>query len=558
MSTLRNFQRFLSLTVVAGFACLAPAQTANAADENIPHLRKQGTATQLIVDGKPFLVLGGELGNSTSSSPDNMLPIWPRLARMNLNTVLAAVSWELIEPKEGQYDFWCVDGLIRDARANNLRLVFLWFGSWKNGLSSYPPMWVKTNPQRFPWVKNAQGATVDILSTFGENTAAADAKAFGALLKHLKEVDEKHTVLFIQVENEVGVRGDSRDRCPAANTAFAAPVPRELMDYINSHRENLLPQLRQRLTAAGNKAAGTWTEVFGSGMATDETFMAWQYARYLNKVAAAGKAEYPIPLYANCWLEQGGNPGNWPSGGPVSYLLDIWQAGAPAVDFLAPDIYAGNFAERCMLYNRNGNPLFIPEATTGNGYNALYVFGKHDAIGFSPFGIERGAGGRGGAAPAAGPDTSPLAQSYLALAGLAPAILENQGKGTTFSWMLGAGSLDANAQQQQGKVGDFTFTAKRGANAAAGGGGRGGAGGGTATGLIIPVAADEFYILHSGSDITFAPTAGGTAVISFIEEGSYVDGKWTAKPRINGNDPAAGTLLATAFRNLHLKLTAKP
>src|SRR5450432_1566223 len=269
-----------------------------------PHLRKQASATQLIVNGKPFLALAGELHNSSSSSLEYMKPIWIRLQRMNLNTVVAPISWELVEPEEGKFDFALVDGLIRDARASNMKLVFLWFGSWKNGLSSYPPIWVKSDPQRFPLARDSKDTQLDILSTYGEQTATADGKALAALMKRIKEIDaEQQTVIAIQVENEVGMRGDSRDRSPPADKAFNEPVPAELLQGLTERGDAVVPELRDRWKAAGGKTSGTWTEVFGEGMATDEIFMAWSYARYVGKVAAAGKAEYPIPMYANAWLD---------------------------------------------------------------------------------------------------------------------------------------------------------------------------------------------------------------------------------------------------------------
>ena len=139
--------RLLYLPLLHAFAAQARAASI---PHSIPHLEKRGAVTQLIVDDKPFLALAGELHNSSSSSRQYMRPIWPRLARMNLNTVLAVVTWELIEPEEGKFDFTLVDGMIEDARRFNMRLVFLWFGSWKNGESSYPPYWVKTDGKRFP------------------------------------------------------------------------------------------------------------------------------------------------------------------------------------------------------------------------------------------------------------------------------------------------------------------------------------------------------------------------------------------------------------------------
>ena len=294
----------------------SPAPTASASD--IPHLRKQGTATQLIVDGKPFLALAGELCNNSATSVEYMKPIWPKIVEAKLNTVLAGVSWAQIEPQEGKFDFSVLDGIIRDARSHNLRLVLLWFGTWKNGLSSYPPDWVKKDFERFPRAqivgddtlarvrrerrsRASRRVSIELLSPFGDATRDADARAFAALMRHVKAVDgQQHTVIMIQVENEVGMQGDTRDRSPAANKAFEGPVPKELMDYLQQHKDTLIPELRKVWEAAGFKTSGTWEEVFGKGRPADEIFMAWYFARYVGRVVEAGKAEYPIPMFTNC------------------------------------------------------------------------------------------------------------------------------------------------------------------------------------------------------------------------------------------------------------------
>ncbi len=357
------------------------------------------------MDGKPFLALAAELHNSSASSLEYMKPLWPKLVASHLNTVLATVSWELIEPQEGKFDFSLVDGLLQDARANDLHLVLLWFGSWKNGKSSYQPLWVKTDQARFPLACDSDGKSLPIMTTFSDANRDADAHAFAMLMRHLREVDgEKHTVLMIQVENEVGTLGDSRDRCPAANEAFAKPVPKDLMDYLVQHKDTLAPELLKGWTAHGCKTSGTWTEVFGLGKpasvqlygpdltdkkkdvywrqlnwASDEFFMAWRYSMYVNQVAAAGKAEYDIPMYVNTWLQQQGcpRPGEYPSGGPTPQVHDIWRFGAPAIDILSPDLYIEQFAETCTRYTRNGNPLFIPESKAGaqGAAQAIYAFG---------------------------------------------------------------------------------------------------------------------------------------------------------------------------------------
>src|SRR6185436_17161253 len=224
-----------------------------------PHLEKQGTTQQLIVDGRPFLVLGGELGNSSASSAEYMRPHWPRLKAMNLNTVLAPVEWDLIEPAEGRFDWTSVDGLLRDARAHDLKLVILWFGAWKNSMSTYAPSWVKRDQKRFPRVQNANGTSVEILSAFSANTRDADARAFGAFMDYLKRADgEKSTVLMVQVENEIGMLPIARERGAAADKLFAGPVPAELTRALVARGEKVEPELRDRWRKTGRKTSGTW------------------------------------------------------------------------------------------------------------------------------------------------------------------------------------------------------------------------------------------------------------------------------------------------------------
>jgi beta-galactosidase GanA len=539
----------LALIAVEGWAQTTPG---------MPSLRKQGTATQLVVDGKPFLALAGELGNNTATSIENMKPIWPKLKAANLNTALVGVSWAQIEPVEGKFDFSVIDGVIEQARQQDMHMAVIWFASWKNGFSSYPPDWVKKNFERFPLTQINKGKSIPLLSTFSAASRDADAKAFAALMRHLREVDGKiHTVVMIQVENEVGVLRDSRDRSPAANKAFAGQVPKELMDYLQKHKDTLISEFAEVWKAHGSKTAGTWEEVFGPGKPdsmelavrtlappmtqedkdaawrkltwpADEIFMAWQYARFVGKVAEAGKAEYAIPMYANAWLQQPdhGWPGTYPSGGPLPQVIDIWKAGAPAIDILAPDLYLTAYlTELCTRYTRQGNPLFIPETEGGaaGGANVLYVMAQFDAIGFSPFGIERQVNAA---------DT-PLGQTYAQIANMAPIILEHQGTGT-----MGAVRFLAENAPQKIKLGNYT------AEVSVARGRRSGPQAPTfpATAILISTAPDEFYIIGNSLLVTFAPNGPGPEQVGLgtVEEGSFVGGKWVPGRRLAGDDTEQG------------------
>jgi len=488
----------------------------------IPHLEKRGTTTQLIVDGKPFLMLAAELHNSSSSSLEYMRPIWPRLAAIPLNTVVTPLSWELIEPREGKFDFTLVDGLIQDARRNNLRLVFLWLASWKNGMSSYAPVWVKQDTDRFPRVIEKDGNPVEILSTLGKATMEADARAFAAVMHHIREVDgEAHTVLMMQVENEVGVLGDSRDRSPGANQAFEGQAPRELVNYLQQHRDDLIPEFRQRWESAGGKTSGTWTEVFGAGPETDKIFMAWNYARYVQHVAAAGKAEYPIPMYVNAWLSgPGASPGQYPSGGPLPEVTDVWKAAGTAIDIYAPDVYAPNFAEWCDRYNRGGNPMFIPETRGGSAgqANVFYAIGQRNTIGFSPFGIDSWQD-----------KDNDLGKSYEVLMQVAPIILQHEGSSEMTGFLLDkdhpAVAVEMNGYRLAVSLDDiFGMGAK------------------TGFGLIIATEPDEFLGVGSGFRVSFSPASANLphAGIGYVEEGSFSGGTWIPGRRLNGDENDQG------------------
>jgi len=500
---------------------------------DIPHLQTQGATTQLLVGNRPFLMLGGELGNSTASSLEYMRPLWPRLAQMHLNTVLVPVYWELLEPAEGRFEFTLIDSALHAARRHDLKLVFLWFGSWKNSMSCYARWWVKTDPRRFPRARSKNGEALEILTPFSDENRNADARAFTALMHHLRLVDgEENTVLMMQVENEIGMIPDARDYSESANRAFAAPVPSELLAHLQKHRASLMPELRDLWQATGFKSSGSWEQVFGTSLQTDEVFMAWHFARYAGYVTQAGKAEYPLPMYVNAALIRPNYlPGQYPSAGPLPHLMEVWRAAAPQIDFAAPDIYFQNFAEWCEKYVRSGNPLFIPEVGNNQSVaNAFYAFARHDAMGFSPFSIES----------IELPAADRIANGYDVLQQISPLILANQGKGT----MVGV-LLDSMNQKVKLRLGDYTFTARHEYSwkyAAR-----------TETepprvgGLIIALAPDEFLVAGSGIIVTFGARApdGAKAGIARIDEGRWMNGNWIPGRRLNGDQSHQG-------RHLHL------
>lgn len=469
-----------ALTIVAALLFAAPAAA------EAPHLEKRGQATQLVVDGRPFLILGGELGNSSASSREYMRDKWLRLAAMHLNTVLTPVTWEAIEPREGQFDFAGVDGLIEDARAHQMHLVLLWFGTWKNSTSSYAPAWVKRDPARFPRTKGADGRPQEIVSAHSAAARDADARAFAALMRHVRQVDgERHTVLMAQVENEMG----------------------------------FLPFAKE----GGN----------GPDLAADERAMAMAYARYAEAVAAAGKREYPLPLYANgAQGRPGVKPGDYPSGGPLAHLAKEWRQGAPSLDFIAPDIYFPNFAEIAESYVKAGNPLFVPEANRPSDphlvANALHSIGALAAIGVSPFDIDN----------AIGADAARIAGLYDALGSIAPLVLQAQAEGRIAgiaSPVSFAG--EADLAPIHATLGEAAFTATtidpwtpREAQDPASHGA-----------LLIWLGGEDYLAVGQGVTVTVEPAdRKGRLGLDWVEEGRFADGRWRPGRRLNGDQTHQG------------------
>ena len=370
-------QQFL-LALSASVLALTGAASAQAAAP-IPELVQKNGKYALMVDGAPFLVLGGQANNS--SNYEAALPkVWPAIKDMHANTLTMPVAWEQIEPVEGKFDFSFVDTLVRQARENNVRLVILWFATWKNTGPSYAPTWVKTDNKRFPRLTNKDGTTSYALSPLYDTTREADKKAYVELVKHIRAIDgDQHTVIMLQPENETGVYGAARDYSKKADALMAKPVPAELLKKYNKK-----PAIGQN----------NWNAVFGKD--ADEYFHAWSIATYIDDIVAAGDAIYPLPTYVNAALKDPLNPnhlaGAYASGGPVYSVIDVWKAAAPHIELLAPDLYtptSQSYEKTLELYARHDNALYVAESGNSPVY-ARYIFSAlgRQGIGFDPFGFD--------------------------------------------------------------------------------------------------------------------------------------------------------------------------
>ena len=369
-----------------------------------PCIAEKGNQKVLLVDGKPFIMLAGELHNSDSSSPAYMEQIWKIAEELGMNSLLLPVTWEMVEPVEGEFHFEVLDQLIDQAREYGMKIGLLWFGSFKNAECMYAPEWVKRDLERFHRGqivkgKNKAGRRVSptlpvtipytTISYLSENAMQADARAFRKMMQHVREYDEAYgTVITVQVENETGLLGNAREVSDEADAAFAGEVPQEFASYMRSHTKYMEEDIRAAVEAGAEK--GSWSEVFGA--MAEEIFSAYHVASFVEYVAKAGKDAYELPMAANCWLDKAADtPGDYPSGGPVARVHEVWDYCAPSIDVYCPDIYVPYFNKVCDRFVKSGtNPLYIPEAAT-HSYAAprmVYTVGHYHAMCYSPFGFD--------------------------------------------------------------------------------------------------------------------------------------------------------------------------
>jgi hypothetical protein len=512
------------------------ALTALAAAEPIPRIAKQDGAYRLLVNGRPFLLLGAQVRNS-SGWPSQLPDVWAQMKALHVNTVEIPVYWEQVEPRPGQFDFTNVDEIVRQARAQNFRLVLLWFATWKNGQMDYAPEWVKRDTATYRHMLNRAGQPVRVLSPHCRANLDADSKAFAAFMAHLKQTDEEpRTVIMVQVENEPGSLETVRDYSPEANQLFSGRVPDPLVQALR-------------------KKPGTWTEVFGPE--AEEAFAAYHVATYVNAVAEAGRKVYPLPLYVNVWLREEKTfmrpAENYPSGGATTNVLDLWKAVTPAIDVIAPDIYVQhyrNYQEVCAAYNRADNPLLIPE-TGGSGAFSRYLFyavGDYGTLGFAPFGVNA-------------QDTktlnerlAPMARNFELLGAAAPDLIPLQSTGKLKS-AVEEQSLTNRLLHFDG----YDVVAMFGFPPQVSYGGLFAPGTKDTTGraLIGQLGPDEFLVLGFDSLVQFRPPMGAaetTAQFLRVEEGVYENGVWKMRRLLNGDEAFFGLRLPPNGVTLRVRL----
>ncbi|HUZ59945.1 MAG TPA: DUF5597 domain-containing protein [Hanamia sp.] len=489
----------------------------------IPRLIEKNGRHALLVDGKPFFILGGQAHNS-SDWPCMLPHVWTAIGAMHANTLEVPIYWEQVEPEEGKFDFSLIDTLLIQARQHKLHLVLLWFATWKNGSNHYMPLWMKNNSGKYPNIIGKDGKPVDSPSPNYKATLDADKMAFAAVMRYLKNADQQHTIIMMQVENESGAWGSERDYSPAAQKLFEEDVPEAL----------LKPSLLKALNVSEG-AKGSWQNVFGTR--ADEYFQAWSVARFIGQVAAAGKEEYPLPMYVNAALRDPlTNPmaNTYESGGPTDNVIPIWKVAAPAIDLLAPDIYLRG-SEKILkvidLYSRPDNALFVPEAAlSANKVKYLYEVIARGGIGFSPFGIDDNGEGKTDAEIAE--NLAPFSKEYAMITPMMREIAE-----WSFEGKIKAVIERGDFAQQTIDLGNWKAIIMFGGN------GRGNRPPvntkPTGKMMIVKLSENEFILIGTECHITFRPLGkneGKAWQYGQVEEGKYENGKFKLLRIQNGDE----------------------
>ena len=525
-------------------------------------LRSNSTA-RIVANGKPMLMIGGELGNSSASTPEDVKRTFAHLSKIGLNTVLAPVSWELIEPQEGTFDMSSLDVILTEARRNGLRVVLLWFGAWKNSMSCYAPEWFKRDVKRFPRAHTQDGKPVEEASSLNKNVLEADKRAFCRIMEHLRDHDaQEQTVIMVQVENEIGMIEVPRDYSDDATHMYRTAVPQQLTAYLAKHQKSLHPYLKEKLQPQA-KAGANWAQLFGDDIYTEEIFQTWTYATYVEQIAKAGREVYNLPMYVNVALDsRGRKPGQYPSGGPLAHLIDLWHCGAPSIDVLGVDIYDKGIKSWLEKYHLPNNPLFVPEIRLEDkdAMYALYAFGHHGAMGFCPFSIEDypltksnksndwkqmdlSQDDQLNAFSSAGTSLSPLVASYKLLRQAEPLILERQGTKDMDAVLLDNGQREAEIITPDGIrltiKHSYTLGWEPGAKDAEWP---------EAACIILRLGKEDYLVIGSGVVVTYSPAESSSTWqkgdkrigLAKCEEVEIVDGKQRIVRHLNGDQTHQG------------------
>ena len=532
----RTIVACLLMTVFCGLFHMVPAQAQKT------YLEEINGVERLIWRGEPFLMLSGEFHNSTSTTAEYLEPAMVAAKKQHLNSVIVTVEWDQLEPEPGKYDFTCVDRIISLAEKNDLPVVIAWFGSWKNGVSSYIPGWMKRDTKKYFRAVDRKGEATDYISTFCTAAMEADSRAFSALMRHIGERDRNNYVLFVQVENETGLWQEDMDYCPQARRAYESAVPEELISFLRSNETILPSPMMDCWVENGRKMKGDWEEVFGDNMYTPAFFMQWAYASYVQKVASAGKKQYDIPMYMNTvamppkglmfnpGVVQGpskhddeapsevpaaplfgtGNP-LFPSGAPVFQAIDMYHVFCPSVDFFSPDIYVPAFKDVADAYTRKDNPLFVPE-TGRSASAAYYTLAQCNGIGFSAFAIEDAYLDRD------------YIGTYETLEELLPIISEYQGTGL-MKGFLREGTETGTSFEIDDYIIDVRYVTEEKRS----------------FGLVIKTGPEDFLLSGIGAMISIRSKNEKVNVrYEFVQEGRYEDEEWAMEVLLNGDQTSHG------------------
>ncbi len=555
--------------------------TVGAQAQQNPRLERCGNSTaRIVANGKPMLMIGGELGNSSASTPDDVKRTFSHLHQMGLNTVLVPLSWELIEPQEGAFDMSSLDTILNEARLNELKVVLLWFGAWKNSMSCYAPEWFKRDLKRFPRAHTPEGKPVEEASSLSKNVLEADKRAFCRIMQHLRDHDaQEQTVIMVQVENEIGMIEVPRDYSADATRMYQSAVPQQLTDYLKKYQKSLHPYLKEKLQSKA-QAGANWPQLFGDDIYTEEIFQTWTYATYVEQIAKAGRDIYNLPMYVNVALNsRDRKPGQYPSGGPLAHLIDLWHCGAPSIDVLGVDIYDKGIKSWLSKYHLPNNPLFVPEIRLDDkdAMYALYAFGHHGAMGFCPFSIEDyplttatnandwkqmdlSQDDQLNAFSTVGSSRSPLVASYRLLRQAEPLILERQGTKDMDAVLLDNEQREAEIVTPDG----IRLTVKHSYTLGWEPGAKDAAWPETAC-IILRLAKEDYLVIGSGVVVTFSPAESSTKWqkgdkrigLAKCEEVEIVDGRQQIVRHLNGDQTHQGRhvrIPVGAFQIQHFKL----